>query len=102
MCGAFNAVLLQEARDHVQHISDQLQVYTNDDELAILLNRDTFFSDAIKYPIIEESTSKATWGLKALVVQGHLRRPPMGAPKTVTLCTVHLHNVVAKKRDTRK
>ena len=94
MCGAFNAVLLQEAGDHVQHISDQFQVYTNDDDLAILLNRDTFLSDAIKYPIIEESTSKTTWGLKALVVRGHLRRPPIGASKTITLCTVHLHNVV--------
>ena len=74
-------------------------VYTNDDDLVILLNRDTFLPNAIKYPISEESTSKAAWGLKALVNQGHLRRPPMGAPKTVTLCTVHLHNVVAKKRD---
>ena len=95
MCGAFNAVLLKEARDHVQHISDQFQVYTNDDDLAILLNRDTFLLDAI----IEESSSKTTWGLKALVVCGHLRRPPIGALKTITLCTVHLHNVVAKKRD---
>ena len=86
MCGAFNAVLLQEARDHVQHISDLFQVCTDDDDLA--------------YPIIEESTSKTAWGLKALVVCGHLRRPPVGAPKTVTFCTVHLHNVVAKKRDT--
>ena len=83
MCGAFN----------------QFQVHTNDDDLAILLNRYTFLSDAIKYPIIEESTSKTTWGLKALVVRGHLRRPPIGASKTITLCTVHLHNVVAKKRD---
>ena len=38
-------------------------------------------------------------GLTTLVVCGHLRRPPVGAPKTVTFCTVHLHNVVAKKRD---
>ena len=67
--------------------------------LAILLNRETFLPDSVKYPIIEESTSKTTWGLKALVVCGHLRRPPIGAPKTITLCTVHLHNVVAKKRD---
>ena len=99
MCGAFNAVLLQEARDHVQHISDKFQVYTNDDDLAILLNRDTFLPNAPKVLISEESASKATWGLKALVVRGHLRRPPLGAPKTVTLCTAHLHNVVAKKHD---
>ena len=99
MCGAFNAVLLQEASDHVQHISDQFHVYTDEDDLAILLNRDTFLPGAFKFPIIEETTSKTTWGLKALVVCGFLRRPPVGGPKSVTLCTVHLHNVVAKKRD---
>ena len=99
MCGAFNAVLLQEARGHVQHISDQFQVYTDDEDLAILLNRDTFLPDSVKYPIIEESTRKTTWSLKALVVCGHLRRPPVGAPKTVTFCSVHLNNMVAKKRD---
>ena len=43
--------------------------------------------------------SRATWGLTALAVCGHLRRPPAGAPKTVTFCSVHLHNVEAKKRD---
>ena len=31
--------------------------------------------------------------------RGHLRRPPAGAPKTVTFCSIHLHNVVAKKCD---
>ena len=99
MCGAFNAVLLQEARDHVQHISDQFDVYTDGGDLAILLNRDTFLPGAVMFPIIEETTSKTTWGLKALVVCGYLRRPPVGGPKSVTLCTVHLHNVVAKTRD---
>ena len=63
MCGAFNVVLLQEAADHVPHISDQFQVYTDDEDLAILLNRDTFLPDTVKYPIIEESTSKTTWRL---------------------------------------
>ena len=97
MCGAFNAVLLQEAQDHVSHISDQFNTYSDDGDLVILLNKDTFLPDAVKYPIIEEPTSKTTWGLKALVICGHLRRPPVGAPKTVTFCTVNLHNVVAKK-----
>ena len=99
MSGAFNAVLLQEARDHVQHISDQFLVYTDGDDMAILLNRDTFLPGAFKFPIIEETTRKTTWGLKALVVCGYLRRPLAGGPKSVTPCTVHLHNVVAKKRD---
>ena len=99
MCGAFNAVLLQEARDHVPHISDQFNTYSDEKDLAILLNKDTFLPSAVKYPIIEESASRTTWGLTALVVCGHLRRPLAGAPKTVTFCSVHLHNVVAKKRD---
>ena len=99
MCGAFNAVLLQEAGDHVPHISDQFHTYSDEKDLAILLNKDKFLPNAVKYPIIEESTSRTTWGLTALIVCGHLRRPPAGAPKTVTFCSVHLHNVVAKKRD---
>ena len=42
MCGAFNAVLLQQAHDHVPHISDQSNTHTEDGGLAILLNTDTF------------------------------------------------------------
>ena len=99
MCAAFNAVLLQEADDHVPRTSDQFNTYSDEGGLAILLNKDTLLPDAIKYPIIKESTSRTTWGLPALVVCGHLRRPLAGAPKTVTFCSVHLHNVVAKKRD---
>ena len=99
MCGAFHAVLLQEAADHIPHITKQFHTYTDGDNLAILLNRDTFLPGAAQFPISEETTSKTTWGLKALVVCGYLRRPPIGGPKSVTLCTVHLHNVVAKKRD---
>ena len=99
MCGAFNVVLLQEAHDPVALVSDQFNTYSDERGLAILLSKDTFLPDAIKYPIIEESTSRTTWSLTALVVCGHLRRPPAGAPKTVTFCSVHLHNVVAKKRD---
>ena len=86
MCGAFNAVLLKDARDHVQHISDQFLVYTDDEDLAILLNRDTFLPGAFKFPIIEKkTTSKSTWGLKALVVCGYLRRPPAGPQVSHTM-----------------
>ena len=99
MCGAFNAVLSQEVHDHVPHISDQFNTYSDEGGLAILPNRDTILPDAIKYPIVEDSTSRTAWALTALVVCGHPRRPAIGAPKTITLCTVHLHNVVAKKRD---
>ena len=47
MCGAFIAVLLQE--DHDPHISDQFNTYSDDGGLAILLNKDTFLPDAVKY-----------------------------------------------------
>ena len=55
--GAFNVVLLQEAADHVPHVSDQFNTYTDGNNLAILLNKDPFFPDADKYAIVEESTS---------------------------------------------
>ena len=85
--------------DHVPHISTQFDTSTDGEGLAILLNTDTFLADAVKFPITEESTSKITCGLPALVARGLLHRPPIGAPPTHTFCSVHLHHVVAKKRD---
>ena len=41
-CGRFHAVVLQEASDHVPHISDQFIAHTGNTDLAILLNNDTF------------------------------------------------------------
>ena len=78
--GRFHAVILQEASDHVPHISDYFRAYTDNMDLAILLNKDTFEPD----PTV----------LRAL-----LRRPSLSGTPTVTLCSVHIHNVVAKKRD---
>ena len=60
-CGKFPAVFLQEASDHVPHISDQFRVYT--DNMATVL---TFKAD---------STSKSTWSMVLLIVRGLLRRP---------------------------
>ena len=37
--------------------------------------------------------------MAALVARGLLRRPSLSGTSTVTFCSVHLHNVVAKKRD---
>ena len=34
-----------------------------------------------------------------LVVRGLLRRPSLSCSPTVTCCSVHIHNLVAKKRD---
>ena len=98
-CGKFHAVILQEASDHVPHISDQFSAYTDNMDLAILLNKDTFEPDPIILTFKVDSTSKGTWGMVLLIVRGLLRRPSLSGSPTVTFCSVHLHNVVAKKRD---
>ena len=98
-CGKFHAVILQEASDHVPHISDQFMAYTGNTDLAILLNKDTFEPDPIVLTFKADSTSKGTWCMVLLIVRGLLRRPSLSGSPTVTFCSVHIHNVVAKKRD---
>ena len=98
-CGKFHAVILQEASDHVPHISDQFLVCTGNTDLAILLNKDTFEPDPLVLTYKVDSTSKGTWGMVLLIVRGLLRRPSLSGTPTVTFCSVHIHNVVAKKRD---
>ena len=98
-CGKFHAVILQEASDHVPHISEQFLVCTGNTDLAILLNKDTFEPDPIVPTCKVDSTSKGTWCMVLLIVRGLLRRPSLSGSPTVTFCSVHIHNVVAKKRD---
>ena len=98
-CGKFHAVILQEASDHVPHISDQFMAFTGNTDLAILLNKDTFEPDPKVNSFKADSTSKGTWGMILLIVRGFLRRPSITGSPTVTFCSVHIHNVVAKKRD---
>ena len=98
-CGKFHAVILQEASDHVPHISDQFMAYIGNTDLAILLNKDTFEPDAIVNTFKADSTSKGSWGMILLIVGGLLRRPSLTGSPTVTFCSVHIHNVVVKKRD---
>ena len=98
-CGRFHAVILQEASDHVSHISDYFRAYTDNMDLAILLNKDTFEPDPIVLTFKADSTSKNTWGMVLLIVRALLRRPSLSGTPTVTFCSVHIHNVVAKKRD---
>ena len=98
-CGRFHAVILQEASDHVPHISDYFRAYTDNTDLAILLNKDTFEPDPIVLTFKADSTSKNTWGMVLLIVRALLRRPSLSGTPTVTFCSVHIHNVVAKKRD---
>ena len=98
-CGRVHAVILQEASDHVHHITDQFIAYTGNTDLAILLNKDTFDPNPAVYAFNEASTSKDTWGMVLLIVRDLLRRPSLSGTPTVTFCSVHIHNVVAKKRD---
>ena len=98
-CGKFHAVILQEAGDHVPHISDQFMAYTGNTDLAILLNKDTFEPDPRVLTFKADSTSKDTWGMVLLIVRGLMIRPSLSGSPTVTFCSVHIHNVVAKKRD---
>ena len=98
-CGRFHAVILQEASDHVPNISDQFIAHTGNTDLAILLNKDTFEPDPTVLAFRESSTSRGTWSMVLLIVRALLRRPSLAGTPTVTFCSVHIHNVLAKKRD---
>ena len=97
-CGKFHAVIPQEASDHVPHTSDQFMAFTGNTDLTILLNKDNFEPDRIVLTYKVDSTSKGTWGMVLLIVRGLLTRPSLSGSPTVTFCSVHIHNVVAKKR----
>ena len=97
-CGKFHAVILQEASDHVPHTSDYFRAYTDNTDLAILLNKDTFEPDPSVISFKVDSTSKNTWGMVLLIVRALLRRPSLSGSPTVTFCSAHIH-IVAKKRD---
>ena len=43
--------------------------------------------------------AKVTWGMVLLIVRALLRRPSLSSTPTVTFCSTHTHNVMAKKRD---
>ena len=98
-CEKFHAVNLQEASDHVPHISDQCIACTGNTDLAILLNKDTFEPDLVVFAFKEDFTSKGTWGMVLLIVRGLLRRPSLSGTPTLTFCSVHIYNVAAKERD---
>ena len=89
-CGKFHAVILQEASDHVPHISEQFLVCTGNTDLAILLNKDTFEPDPTVLTFKADSTSKGTWGMVLLIVRGLLRRPSLSGSPTVSFCSVHI------------
>ena len=67
-CEKFHAVILQEASDHVPHISDQFMAFTGNTDLAILLNKDTFEPDTTVLTFKVDSTGKGTWSMILLIV----------------------------------
>ena len=71
---------------------------TGNTDLAILLNKDTFEPNPAVFAFNEASTSKEMWSMVLLIVRGLLRRPSLSGTSAVTFCSVHIHNVVAKKR----
>ena len=93
-CGRFHAVILQEASDHVPHITDQFIAHTGKTDLAILLNKDTFEPDPAvfaKPPQAKIPGARFYSSFEAFCVA-----PLFLVLPTVTFCSVH---VVAKKRD---
>ena len=99
-CGKFHAVILQEASDHVPHISDQFISFTGNTDLVILLNKDTFEPDPFVLTFNQGRLHEQRYlGMVLLIVRSLLRRPSLSGSPTVTFCSVHIHNVVANKRD---
>ena len=97
-CGRFHAVILQEASDHVPHISDQFIAYTGNTDLAILLNKDTFEHDPMVLAFKEDS-SKSTWGMVLLIVRALLRRPSLAGTPTVTFLLSTHSQCCGQERD---
>ena len=61
---------------------------------------DGFIRLSFKKPAIMFLTSPiSSLRTVLLIVRGLLRRPSLSGTPTVTCCSVHIHNVVAKKRD---
>ena len=83
----------------ITFLTDQFIAYTGNTDLAILLNKDTFEPNHAVFACNEASTRKETWSMVILIVRGLLRRPSLSGTPTVTFCSVHIHNVAAKKRD---
>ena len=95
-CGRFHAVILQEASDHVPHITDRTAATRTSPSCS---TRTPFEPNPAVFAFNEASTSKETWDMVILIVRGLLRRPSLSGTPTVTFCSVQIHNIVAKKRD---
>ena len=91
-------LFFKKASDHVPHISYQF--------IALLATR-TLLSCSTRTPLSltrwclpsGKTPQAKVRGVVLLIVRGLLRRPSLSGTPTVTFCSVHIHNVVAKKRD---
>ena len=92
-CGKFHAVILQEASDHVSpHLRSVYCAYWS-------CSTRTPLSLTLRCLPSGSSTSKGICVMVLLIVRALLRRPSLSGTPTVTFCSVHIHNVVEKKRD---
>ena len=97
-CGRSHAVKLQEASDHVPHITDQF-LRTLATRTSPSCSTRIPLSQILRFtPSKEASTSKDTWAWFYSSFEAFCVAPLSGTP-TVTFCSVHINNVVAKKRD---
>ena len=81
-------------------VPDQFIACTSDTEIDILLNKDTFEPDAAVFVICDASAQQGHVGDGSACCSWTTAWPiPLWHSHTVTFCSVHVHDVVAKKRD---
>ena len=96
-CGRFHAVILQEATTFLTSPTSSLRTLAT--RTSPSCSTRTPLSPILRFsPFNEASTSTHTRGMVLLIVRGLLRRPSLSGTPPVTFCSVHIHNVVAKKR----
>ena len=88
-CGKFHAVILQEASDHVPHISDQFRAYTDNTDLAILLNKDTFEPDPMVLTLRPTPRAKVLGAWSYSLFEASLRRPSLWFTDCYLLLSTH-------------
>ena len=99
-CGRFHVVILQEASDHVPHISDQFIAHSwqhgpcYPTQQGSPLSLTLWCLPSGKTP---QANVLGAWFYSSF--EHCCAAPHFPGHRTVTFCSVHIHNVVAKKRD---
>ena len=92
----FHAAILGKPVIMFRTSPDKFRVCTDNMDLAIFLNKDTFEPDPVIQGRLHEDKNLC---MVLIIVRGLLRRSSLSGSPTVTFFSVHIHNVVAKKRD---